>query len=179
MAPPLKQLRPERWILAAAVIGWALWRLFSGDAEPEHPQALAVGQHRVARAVDGDTLLLENGARVRLIGVDTPETVHPDLPPEPGGAAASAFTQQAVGGRSVELTFDRERQDRFGRFLAYVWLDGKLLNEELIRQGYGRATLQYNYSPSMKRRFKQAQTAARQERLGIWTQPLESPPPGR
>ncbi len=172
----LRHFRPERWVLVALLIALAIWRVWHAPPTLETPSALEPGSYRIARAVDGDTLLLDNGARLRLIGVNTPESVHPERPPEPLGAEAAAFTRQMVEGRSVELTFDRERQDRYGRFLAYVWIDGNLLNETLIRQGYGRATLQYNYSESMKRRFKNAQTQAQAERLGIWALAAEAVP---
>ena len=139
-------------------------------AEAPSPPALDAGEYDVRRVVDGDTLLLTNGARVRMLGVDTPETVMPDHAVEPWGPEASKFTKQAIashGGR-VRLQFDRERQDRFERFLAYVWLEDKLLNEELVRRGLATAELQYNYSPAMKRRLQRAEAAARQERVGIW-----------
>ena len=171
-----RRSRPGRWLLLLALLVLVAWRAWHALDGPRPGQLLEPGTYRVQRVVDGDTLLLEGGVRVRLIGVDTPETVHPDRPPEPGGQEASDFTRQAVEGRRVSLSFDRERQDRFGRHLAYVTVDGRLLNEELIRQGYGRATLQYNYSGAMKDRFRAAQEHAQQQRLGIWSQPLEALP---
>jgi micrococcal nuclease len=124
----------------------------------------------VARVVDGDTLLLASGARVRMLGIDAPESVRPNHPVEPWGREASAFTKQAISAHSsqVRLTFDRERQDRYQRFLAYVWIEERLLNEELVRRGLATAELQYNYSPAIKRRLKRAEDAARTDRVGIW-----------
>ncbi len=93
----------------------------------------------VVRVVDGDTLLLETGHRVRLLGVNTPETKHPTKPAEPFGEEASAFTANWLREKDVVLELDKERQDAFGRTLAYVVIDGALLNEQVIEAGFSRA----------------------------------------
>ena len=133
------------------------------------PADLAEGLHRVQRAVDGDTLLLANGARVRLQGVDTPETKHPHKPPQPFGAEAAAYTAGMVTGREVRLLFDTHRLDRYGRFLAYVYVGDVFLNETLVRRGLARACPQYRFRADIKRRLLAAQRLARKERLGIWS----------
>ena len=77
---------------------------------------------------------------MRLIGVDTPKTVHPQRPIEYFGREASAFTKSLAEGKRIWLEYDQQRQDRYGRTLAYVHLeDGWVLNEEIVRQGYGHA----------------------------------------
>lgn len=137
------------------------------------PELVPEGVHQVRRVVDGDTLLLESGARVRLQGIDTPETVKENYPVEPWGPEASQFTKRFVddaGGR-VRLTFGTERIDDYGRFLAFVWHDDVLLNEELVRAGLAHARLHYRYSGSMKRRFQRAEDEARSEHRGIWSNP--------
>ncbi|HEY2972621.1 MAG TPA: thermonuclease family protein [Pyrinomonadaceae bacterium] len=98
----------------------------------------------VQRVVDGVTLMLRTGERVRLIGVNTPETVHPKKAVEAFGKEASAFTKRMVEGKLVRLEFDplssrsSDGKDRYSRTLAYVFLqDGTHLNAEIIRQGYG------------------------------------------
>lgn len=126
----------------------------------------------VARAIDGDTLLLATGHRVRLIGVDTPETKHPDRPAEPWGFEAAAFTQERVAGRDVILQFDRERIDLYRRVLAFVYVDGDLLNESLIRTGLSRAITSFPYRTDLQRRFRNAEEEARAAGRGIWT-PVE------
>src|SRR5687767_4907398 len=94
----------------------------------------------VVRVVDGDTLLLDRKERVRLIGVDTPESVDPRRPVQQFGKEAADFTRRIVQGKRVRLEFDRDREDRYGRTLAYVFLeDGTLLNAEIVRHGYGFA----------------------------------------
>src|SRR3954468_21291368 len=100
----------------------ALWRAHSA-AFPAAPEQLAEGIHEVQRAVDGDTLLLVSGARIRLQGVNTPETVKPDHPIEAWGPEASQFSKGFIekAGHRVRLTFSLERKDRYDRFLAFVW----------------------------------------------------------
>ena len=153
------------------VAGLALWQYL----QPRRPPArLPVEPGAVAfvkRAVDGDTLLLEGHTYLRLLGVDTPETKRPDTPVEPFGPEAHEFTRRHVEGRQVRLEFDKERIDRYGRVLAYVYLDDWLLNEALLRAGLGRALLHYPYSSAMKRRFRAAEQQARREHLGIWSLP--------
>jgi len=162
--------RPYRTLAIGLVLAVILAaRFFAPSAPPSPSRPLVAGTYAVARVVDGDTILIDPAATIRLIGVDTPETVKPEHPVEPWGPEASAFTRQFLAGGSARLTFDRERVDRFGRFLAYVWVDRKLLNEELLRAGLGRFEPHFHYSEVYKRRFRQAQQQAQRERLGIWS----------
>ncbi|MDA0283891.1 MAG: thermonuclease family protein [Planctomycetota bacterium] len=127
------------------------------------------GTWRVIRVVDGDTLVLQNDERVRLIGVDTPETKHPTKPVEPFGPEASSFTKRAVEGKVVQLQFDREKRDRYQRLLAYVYVGDWCLNEELIRAGYSECITRYPFDKSMKARFRLAEGEARNSRRGLWS----------
>jgi micrococcal nuclease len=162
-----RQSTPRFWIglLLALVVAWRLWS--AGDA-PLLPPLEQGAEAFVKRAVDGDTLLLVDGRRVRLLGVDTPETKKEGTPIQPWGLEAHTFTEQFVEGRSVRLEFDKERHDKYGRVLAYVYADQKLLNEELIRAGLGRAILNHPYRKAMKRRFRNAEKEARRAHRGIW-----------
>ena len=106
----------------------------------------------VVRVVDGDTILVRGpGGRtedVRLIGIDTPETVDPRRPVGCFGPEASAYAKHLLSGRRVLLRYDRELHDRYGRFLAYVWLSGSrqlFVNAELVRRGYARS---YPFPPN-------------------------------
>lgn len=139
------------------------------------PENLAEGTYRVERVVDGDTLLLANQARIRLQGIDTPETVKPNHPVEPFGPEASAFTRKFVaeGGGRVRLQFDRERVDKYGRFLAYVWEDDRMLNEALLRAGLATAETGFRYSAAMKDRFRRAEREAQAAGRGIWSRETE------
>jgi len=141
--------------------------------EPSPPTATATAPEAtrlVERAVDGDTLVLDGGERLRLIGVDTPETHHTRRKSgaECFGQEAWEFTRDRVVGREVRVVFERgERRDRYGRTLGYVYLgDGAFLNLELLEQGYARV---YR---AMPRRFKVqffgAERDARDHRRGLW-----------
>jgi micrococcal nuclease len=131
--------------IALAVVvpaGW--WRVAGGTAHP-------FARGTVVRAVDGDTIIVRDGGRiedVRLLGIDTPETVDPRRPVGCYGPEASTFTKHLVTGRTVTLRYDRELHDRYGRFLAYVWLAGPrrvFVNAELVRLGYARS---YPFPPN-------------------------------
>jgi micrococcal nuclease len=140
-----------------------------GPAAPSPAQALASGLHRVVRVVDGDTIIVAPDNVVRLIGVDTPEAVKPEHPVEPYAREATQFTRRFLAAGAVHLEFDRERVDRFGRFLAYVWVGDRLLNEELLRVGLARFEPNFRYSERMKYRFRQAQEEAQRAEIGIWS----------
>ncbi len=125
----------------------------------------------VERVSDGDTIVLDGGEKVRLIGVDTPETVHPRKPVQPFGKEASAFTKRLSEGKRVRLEYEAEagpsRIDRYGRTLAYVYLtDGRMLNLEIVRQGYGHAYTKYPFSRMDE--FRAAERHAREAGLGLW-----------
>ena len=113
--------------------------------------------------------------RVRYIGIDTPETVHPSKPVECFGKEASNFNKQLVEGKTVWLEFDVERYDRYNRLLAYVWLTSKpfapeqnMVNAILVKEGYAQA---YTYPPNVKysELFVQLQREAREQGRGLWT----------
>ncbi len=122
--------------------------------------------HIVRRAVDGDTLELENGQRVRLIGVDTPEFA--DQGPEPFAEEAYQFTSRMVAGKAVRLEFDRERLDKYRRVLAFVYCDDELLNESIVREGLGRVLTRFSYSSRMKKRLLAAEEDAKARGVGLW-----------
>ena len=128
--------------------------------------ALAAAQ-RVERVVDGDTIIVGGVGRVRLIGVDTPESVDPRRPVEFFGKEAGAFTRRLVDGQRVRLEYDWERTDRYGRTLAYVYLpDGTFVNAEIIRRGYGHAYTRFPFK--YVERFRQFEREARQAGRGLW-----------
>lgn len=109
---------------------------------------IAENTYQVARVIDGDTIKLSNGDRVRYIGINTPETKHPRKGVEYFGPEASAFNKKLVGGKKVRLEFDVQRRDRYGRLLAYVYLlDGTFVNLELVRQGFAQVS---TFPPNVK-----------------------------
>ena len=154
-------------LLLIAWRGIAEWRAV--------PRIVQAGDYLVERVIDGDTLVLAGGTRVRLIGVDTPEMSATRQPSDPLALAATGFTRGHVAGQMVRLELDRERIDRYGRTLGYVYRGDWLLNEELIRAGLSRAELHYPYSAAMKRRFRAAEETARSRRAGRWQSAPASP----
>lgn len=158
---------------AALMLVFVVVRLYQQTAVSPLPPAVDIGDASprtavVKRVIDGDTLLLETGERVRLIGVDTPETKHPDLPVDPLGLEAAEFVEDRVEGRTVELRFDRERYDAYERLLAYVYVDGTCLNEEIIREGYSKAITRFPFRSEQKIIFIKAETEAKQAKRRIW-----------
>ncbi len=133
---------------------------------------------KVKRVVDGDTIVVYPNEKVRLIGVDTPETVHPEKTVQCFGNDAKRFTRDAVEGKTVRLALDstnakRGHKDRYGRTLAYAYLDdGRMLNRELIRQGYAHAYTRFPFSHLVE--FRQLERTARANSLGLWAScPIE------
>ena len=127
--------------------------------------------------MDGDTIVLDDGERVRYIGIDTPETVHPRKPVEWMGKEAGQANRLLVEGKRVGLEYDVQRRDKYGRKLAYVYVGNVMVNELLVRAGYAQVS---TYPPNVKHqeRFLRAQRQARDEQLGLWgdgTKPGENP----
>lgn len=170
---PRSQIFYVLFVAALILLGWWVEPMLpTNDVATKSPGALDNGPYEVLRVVDGDTILLKRDRlRVRLQGVDTPETVKEDTPVEDWGPEAAAYTKRFVSeaGNKVDITVDGEGVDQYGRHLAFVWHDGRLLNEELIGSGLARAKLAYDYSQRMKDRLSAAQDRARRERLGIWS----------
>lgn len=149
------QIREGRTLIPARFVAEALgcavdWAPETQTVTITTPQDLA-GPYSVVRVVDGDTFVIDrNGTeeKVRLIGVDTPESVHPDAAKNTdAGKSASEHTQELLTGKSVYLEFDVQERDKYGRLLAYVYLDGEMLNERLLEEGYAVLA---TYPPNVK-----------------------------
>jgi len=124
----------------------------------------------VERVVDGDTFIAITGSRrfrVRLIGVDSPETVKPGAPVGCFGPEASAYAHRTLTGEQVRLVFDVDRYDRYRRVLAYVYLGKLFFNLDLVRRGYAVVE---TVPPDIAhvQDFVAAQRAARASRAGLW-----------
>jgi micrococcal nuclease len=155
-------------VLALIISTGILWTLSGGD--PKGARVL------VTDVVDGDTVHVGRGWRrttVRLIGVDAPETVHPEKPVEFYGPQASEFTQKSLTGKWVRLEFEPEDQiDVYGRLLAYIVLeDGTLFNRDLVRHGYARAYTRFPFR--YQEEFRLAQIEARNAGRGLWVRQKE------
>ena len=135
-----------------------------------NPDSLRDGMEaEVVRVIDGDTFVIGFDDRqftVRLIGVDTPETVHPFKPIEYYGKQASAFLTDLFSGQSVTLEFDENKIDKYGRVLAYVFLDGEMVNEKILKGGYGYVYTRFPFKYSD--RFISLESEARAAGVGLW-----------
>ena len=141
------------------------------------PAATGAGQNPtyvVQRVVDGDTVVLSSLGTVRLIGVDTPETVDPRAPVQRYGIESAAFLKQLVQNRSVRVEYDRQRVDKYRRTLAYLYLhDGMFVNLEIIRQGFGHAYVDYPFIHIES--FRAAEREAREAGRGLWAEDQTAP----
>jgi micrococcal nuclease len=126
---------------------------------------------RVVRAVDGDTLevAIDDGATetVRLIGVDTPETVKPDTPVQCFGPQASDLEHRTVEGHRIRLLTGVEPRDYYGRLLAYVWIEGRFLEAQLLRRGLARV-LTFHPNDRFADRFEVIAQKAAKAGKGLW-----------
>ena len=138
----------------------------------------------VTRVVDGDTIEVEITGRVegpglgnsvigyeydvRLLGIDTPESVKPDSPVECFGKEASAAAEAFLEGEDVRLVKDVEDQDRFGRILRYVYIGEEMANARLVANGYASV---FTYPPNVRHAdlFVQLQKEARDADRGLWS----------
>ena len=128
---------------------------------------------KVQRVTDGDTFVATvkgRRERIRIIGVDTPESVDPNRPDEPFGEEASNFAKHYLDGATVRLAGDAEPRDRYGRMLAYVWLeDGTFWNALLAAEGYAQQlTIPPNVTYASL--FRRLVRAARENNRGLWAQ---------
>ena len=131
------------------------------------------GFYNVSYVHDGDTISVQMDGReekVRMIGVDTPETVKPNSPVECYGVKASNHLKELLSGKSVRLESDpiNQNRDRYDRLLRYVYTeDGTLVNKQIIEQGYGFAYLSFPFTKAEE--FRQAQVTARQNNVSVWS----------
>ena len=121
----------------------------------------------VTKVIDGDTIELENGQKVRYIGIDTPETVDPRRKVECFGKEASDKNKELVLNKRVSLVKDVSETDKYGRLLRYVYVNDIFVNNTLVREGFANAS---TYPPDVKfaQQFKKAEEEARAQRKGLW-----------
>ncbi len=128
--------------------------------------------YKVTKVVDGDTFYVDDstkkGKKIRLIGVDCPETKHPRKPVQYFGKEATEYMVKILAESEVKLVYDVELKDRYGRTLAYVYLkDGTFVNAKLVEEGYAQVA---TYPPNVKHTdlFLQLQRHARANNKGLW-----------
>lgn len=154
-------------ITIAAGLGLALFSL-----QPVAAGTVSyVGHERwvtVEKVYDGDTFRTTDGEKIRLLGINTPETAHGSEAGEPLGNKAKTALKKLVLGQQLRLQFDRERKDRYGRFLAQAFLrDGSWVNGQLIATGMAHV---YTFAPNFKwsAALLALERKARQQKRGIW-----------
>jgi micrococcal nuclease len=137
------------------------------STHPESTSSAQPAEFLVKRVVDGDTIVLENGQKVRYIGIDAPESVDPRRGVECYGKEAAGRNRTLVEGKTIRLEKDVSETDRYGRLLRYVYLGGIMVNEALVREGYAQAS---SYPPDVAydERFRSAQALAKIAHVGLW-----------
>lgn len=134
--------------------------------------ALTTETATVTRVIDGDTVELSDGRKLRYIGIDTPESVDPRRGVECFGKEAAEKNRELVLGKSVTLEKDVSETDRFGRLLRYVYVENEgvrlFINEQLVKDGYAQSS---HYPPDVKyqTQFDAAETTARESQSGLWS----------
>lgn len=165
---PGARARAFIWPVRIGVFLCCLW--FAG-------KAAAGPWARVRWVDDGDTVVLTDGRRIRYIGINAPEVAHGRQAAQPLGDAARAFNRRLVQNRKIRLEFDREKKDRYGRRLAYVFLEnGVLVNAQLVAEGYAYCLPRFP-NRRYRRLLLKTQRRAMGQRKGIWAYWLEVPGP--
>ncbi len=155
--------------LVITVIGLS----YNKQPPPEVLGTVAPGYYRVEHFDDGDTITINMQGKlekIRFVGVDTPETQDPRKPVQCFGQAASAFTKNLIGSDPVRLESDElsSNRDRYKRLLRYVYIpDGRLVQAEILKQGYGFAYLSFPFTKSEE--FRNYGEQARTEKKGLWS----------
>lgn len=131
------------------------------------PKSSIANVVKVTRVIDGDTIEIEGGERVRYIGIDTPETVDPRKIVQCFGVESSKKNKELVEGKTVRLEKDITDRDKYHRLLRYVWLGDMLINLSLVQGGFAHS---YSYPPDIKYQdqFVVAERQAREAKLGLW-----------
>ena len=192
MALPKKK-QPKKWIIGMVLLIGIALLLYSAPSQlpaPLQPLSEALRQavdtlkdridprpepstvlYPVIWALDGDTVLLridEKDVTVRMLGIDAPESVHHDETKNtPEGEIASAWLKEYLKGRSVALEYDRELTDQYGRTLAYVYLDGELVEDAILKAGMARALI---LEPNVKyeKHLLESEREAKKNGAGFW-----------
>ncbi|WP_282941705.1 thermonuclease family protein [Paenibacillus sp. RC67] len=157
-------------ILAAVLLLLCLSAVLSGCKEKASSTTAGRESVKVERVVDGDTFEIKKDGKkekVRLIGVDTPETKKENTPVMFYGKEASDYTTKRLENKTIELEWDVEKRDQYKRYLAYVWIGDELFNRTLVQEGYARMA---TFPPNVKYvdLFKKDQEKARKQQKGLW-----------
>ncbi len=173
------QRRAKRVLTSASIVGVIAASVLISGIITITPRTQTVelpaqpGYYKVSYVHDGDTISVRMDGRdekVRMIGVDTPETIKPNSPVECYGVAASNYLKKLLTNTSVRLEADpiNQNRDRYDRLLRYVYTqDDVLVNKSIIQQGYGFAYLSFPFTKAEE--FRLAQADARTQNRGVWS----------
>ncbi|HTU16319.1 MAG TPA: thermonuclease family protein [Solirubrobacterales bacterium] len=153
------------------VLAFSWWQTRDQGSNPDHGPGGGSTTVKVDRVVDGDTAKVfydGDSEYVRYIGIDTPESVQPNAPVECFGEESKDFNAGLIEGRRMKLVFDEEKRDHYGRLLAYVYVDGKLLQAEMLRRGYA-TTLEVSPNTARAGQFSELESEARDAGRGLWS----------
>jgi micrococcal nuclease len=132
-----------------------------------HKKSFKKFSAKVIEVIDGDTIKIETGEIVRLLGIDAPETNHPDLPYQTYGQEAKDYLRKRILNRTCVFEFDENNKyDIYNRILAFVYLDNNLINAEMVKNGYAYV---YTKSKNIKtKEFLILENIARKSKKGLW-----------
>lgn len=164
------QYLPQELVPASQIVRYWVKEL-EQHIWPEPEQSTDAMSYDVIRAIDGDTLLISMDGietAVRLIGINAPESVHPEAEKNTAeGEQASLWLKQYIAGKRVTLEYDQELNDRYGRTLAYVYVDNMMLEDALLTMGMAR-TLTMEPNIRYQHHFEMLEKEARDNGSGFW-----------
>lgn len=173
--------------LVLFIVSFGITDVFHEPEEPESPKTETVSNQQakptpktksnpyqtgtVTKVIDGDTVEVQIGEKVekvRMLLVDTPETVHPNKPVQPYGKEASEFTKKLLLNKEVKLEKDKEDRDQYQRLLRYIYVDSQSVQEQLLSKGFARVVI---YPPNTKyaQKYQKIQDQAKSKKIGIWS----------
>ena len=133
------------------------------------PQERLIENVKVIKVIDGDTIEIEGGLKVRYIGIDAPEmNYYEDRSPECMSAEATAFNKDLVLGEVVTLETDEQLNDKYGRLLAYVYVGSEMINEKMVTGGMAEAKY-YHPNDRYRDELEQAEEMAIAKKIGLWS----------
>lgn len=149
--------------IVMAMLRMLIFRPESGVLQPSFQAAT------VRYVIDGDTVDLEDGRRVRLLGIDAPEVGFNEKPAEAWAEESTLWLRDRLEGRQVQLRVDEKMKDRYGRTLAWIFDEQNvLINRELLAEGHAKLLPDYGLPADLELTLREAESEARVQRLGVW-----------
>jgi micrococcal nuclease len=167
---PRRSLTPAT-IAVIVFLGLMLVRIFFfRQADATSPSART--SVTVSSVIDGDTFELTDGRRVRMRGINAPEAGHYDATAEPFAEESTGWLRARIDGQEIQLRFDRELKDHYGRLLAWVYdKDGILINQQMLSQGFAELLPDYGLPVDLEPSLRSAESEARVDKRGLWGSP--------